>query len=77
MKQFLLDLISDGKGNVSSARFLNLLVGVCACLISWKLVLFKEYSEGYFTALLAYGAGVFAGGKMLDIKSQANNPPNP
>jgi hypothetical protein len=76
MKQFLLALVSDDRGIVSTGRFLNVMVGVCACLISWKLVVFKEYSPEYFFALLAYGAGTYGWGKALDVKQSTTEKQN-
>ncbi len=71
MKDFFLRLISDEKGNLSSARFLNLLVGICACAFSWKLVLMGGYNENYFALLLAYGSGTFAAGKWMEKRNEA------
>ena len=70
MKTFLLELISDATGRVSSARFLNVVIGLCGCLISWKLVLFSQYSVEYFIVLLSYGGGTFTLGKYLENKSK-------
>lgn len=66
---FLTRLVSDPAGNISSSRFLNLLVGVCACLFCWKLVLMGGFTEGYFIALLAYGSGTYSFGKWVEAKS--------
>lgn len=68
MKDFLLKLVSDEKGVISSSRFLNLMIGVCGCLISWKLVLLGGYNETYFGLLLAYGGGVYSFSKLQESK---------
>ena len=71
MKCLLIKLISDERGNISSARFLNMLVGICACLFCWKLVLMGGFSEGYFGLLLAYGGGNYGWGKLMETKREA------
>jgi len=69
MKDVLLSLIKDTNGNLSSAKFINLVVGICGCLISWKLVILGGFNETYFGLLLAYGAGVYSYGKTVDAKT--------
>jgi hypothetical protein len=74
MKSFFIRLVSDSNGTISSARFLNLLVGVCACLFCWKLVLLGGFSEGYLGLLLAYGGGTYSWGKFVESKGGRNEP---
>lgn len=66
MKYFI-ELIQDPSGHISHARFLNLFIGVCACLFCWKLVLTGGMSENYFGLLLLYGAGQQTINKALDL----------
>lgn len=68
MKDFFIKLVSDGDGHISSSRFLNVVVGIAAMLISWKLVLLGGYNETYFGLLLAYGGGTYSWGKYVENK---------
>lgn len=70
MKSFFLHLVSDEHGNISSARFLNVLVGVCSCLMMWKMVLMHEVTGEMWAAWLAYGAGVYSFGKWVEGKKK-------
>lgn len=62
-------LISDSKGNLSHARLLNLLCGVCASLYCWKLVLVGGFNEYYFGLYLLYGMGQQTVNKAIDAWS--------
>lgn len=73
MKNFLLQLISDDKGQLSHARFLNLVVGLCAALFCWKLVVMGGFNEYYFALFLAYGSGQQIFNKVLDIILRVKN----
>lgn len=75
MKSFFLQLVSDKDDRVSHARFLNLFIGVCACLYCWKLVITGEFTETYFMWLLLYGAGQQTINKFLDLRTGAVTPP--
>jgi len=74
VKDFFIRLISDEKGNLSSARLINLGIAICGCLISWKLVLLGGYNETYFGLLLAYGGGVYGYGKKLERPKEEEDP---
>lgn len=63
----ILELIMDPNGSLSHARFLNLFIGVCACLYCWKLVIMGGFNENYFGLLLLYGAGQQTINKALDL----------
>lgn len=77
MKQFLIQLISDQHNRISHARFLNLLIGVCACLFCWKLILTDEFTTTYFLMLLVYGSGQQTVNKFLDLKLGTKSNPEP
>ncbi len=72
MKDFFIKLVSDERGNVSSARFLNLLIGVCACLFCWKLVLIGGFTETHMGLLLAYGGGNYGWGKLMETRRESS-----
>jgi hypothetical protein len=63
----LTDLLRDGKGNLSHARFVNLLCGCCASLYCWKLVILGGFNETFFGLYLLYGAGQQTINKALDV----------
>jgi hypothetical protein len=65
----LRELVSDKDNRLSHARVLNLLVGVCACLYCWKLVIVGDFTETYFAYLLLYGMGQQTVNKFLDLRS--------
>jgi len=70
MKAFFLQMVSDEKDRISSARFLNLLVGVTGCFITLLLAFTGNLSGEYFISLLAYGTGNFGMGKFLDNRTK-------
>ena len=72
MKSFLLRLVSDDKGNISSQRFINLLIGVSSCLLVWKMVLMGGMTDTMWGLWLAYGVGGAGWGKYVE-----NKPPKP
>jgi len=63
-----IELICDKDDRLSHARLLNLLVGICACLYCWKLVIMGGFTETYFAYLLLYGMGQQTVNKFLDLK---------
>ena len=70
MKDFFLKLISDDKGQISSNRFINVLIGICSCLMMWKLVLSGQATEAIWGLWLAYGVGGAGWGKFVEAKKE-------
>ena len=64
-----LQFLQDGDGQFSSGRLVNLSVCLAAIVICGALTWMGGMSEGYFTALLAYGAGVHSYNKYLETKA--------
>lgn len=64
MKQFF----QDDKDRFSSARLINIVVCIAAILIGFWLTCNDKMTEGYFLALLAYGAGVQSYGKFAETR---------
>lgn len=69
MKQWFNDILKDESGRYSLSKFLHLTIGLSGIAISWKLVIFKEYSAEYFIVLLSYGMGQQTLNKFLDNRS--------
>lgn len=70
MKDFFIKLVSDEKGNISSMRFLNVLIGVCSCGMMWKMVLLGSADATVWGLWLAYGGGVASWGKYVEHKAK-------
>lgn len=64
--------LQDAKGNYSSARLINIAVCVAAIAIGGWLTYADKMTEGYFLALLAYGAGVQSYGKFAETKRKTD-----
>lgn len=80
MKDFLLKLVSDERGNISSARFINILIGVCSCGMMWKMVILGQADATIWGLWLAYGGGIAGWGKFVESKNapvKAKDPPDP
>lgn len=58
----------DTRGNYSSARLINIVVCVGALVICGMLAWNDKMTEGYFVALLAYGAGVQSYSKFAETR---------
>ncbi len=74
MRSFLIKLVSDADGNISSSRFLNVLIGVCACLMAWKMVIMGQMTDTAWGLLLAYGGGTYGWSKLMETKGGKNAP---
>lgn len=61
--------LQDGDGRFSSSRLVNLAVCLAAIVICGVLTWGGEMSEGYFAALLAYGAGVHSYNKYVETRT--------
>jgi len=70
MRAFLLRLVSDDKGNISSQRFINLLIGVSSCLLVWKMVMMGGMTDTMWGLWLAYGVGGAGWGKYVENRSK-------
>ena len=66
MKEFFLDMVTDDDRRVSSARFLNLLVGIVTSVLMLWMARNGTLSVEWGVAYLAYGSGTFGMGKFLD-----------
>jgi len=72
MKKLLRILDESIKDNVtgqySHSRIIALIIGICASIFMWKLVIMGELTIEYFMAYLAYGTGHQTLNKFLDNK---------
>lgn len=75
MKDFLIKLISDEKGNISSARTINVLIGFCSVAMMWKMVWMGQVSSEIWGLWLAYGVGGAGWGKFVEHKSSTPTTP--
>jgi hypothetical protein len=67
---FFTRMVSDEKGNISHHRFVNVLIGVCSCVVVvWMSYLCKLTSE-VFGLWLAYGAGLAGWSKFVEHKDK-------
>jgi hypothetical protein len=57
MRRFWLSLITDRYGDLSHSKFLNVLIGISSCVLTWKMVIMHEMSDTMWGLWLAYGSG--------------------
>lgn len=68
MKTFFIQLVSDEKGIISSARFINVLIGVCSVGMMLKMVLMGQADASIWGLWLAYGGGTYGYSKLQETK---------
>lgn len=71
---FFTKLVSDANGNISSSRFLNVLIGICSCLLMAKLVIMGQMTDTALALWLGYGAGTASFGKFVEHRYKDKAP---
>jgi hypothetical protein len=74
MRDFFIKLVSDESGNISSNRFVNVLIGICSCGMMWKMVILGQADASIWGLWLAYGGGIAGWGKFVESKGKGNAP---